>query len=153
MQVVSSSQLGSMHSKLKTQLDRMVSTSVGLRILDIFILKVYAEAHGVDASYSYSCLTLHTVTYYKHNLNVGAKFDRNPTFSSNDFLALTRAAVFYRGTLPDSSQLEFMYALLKKNASASYRTAASDDSIHQPWELLLEMMKLGTRQVSAHLLQ
>ncbi|KAE9067966.1 hypothetical protein PF006_g29886 [Phytophthora fragariae] len=82
VRIVATSQLEGFHSALKKLLNRSLSVDVGMRILDVFIVR--------------------------HNLRMGTKFGRNPSFGEIDFVSLAQAAILSQGVLPESPQLAFV---------------------------------------------
>lgn len=148
--VLSTSHLEGLHAQLKHVLASMVSTSVGLRLLDMFLLKVRA---AMLLSPSSRRLIVLPSVGVQHNLKIGAKFGRNPDFASFDIGSLAKAAVVCRGVMPQSQQLEFVYNLVQKakNARVSFRAASPDDVIMSSWEPLLASMSLDTTRLASHL--
>ncbi|KAE9059940.1 hypothetical protein PF006_g31765, partial [Phytophthora fragariae] len=80
VRVLSTSQLEGFHSALKKLLARSVSAEIGLRILDVFILR--------------------------HNLKIGSRYGCNPPLEHADIATLAQAASFCRDVISESPQLE-----------------------------------------------
>ncbi|KUF82019.1 hypothetical protein AM587_10002221 [Phytophthora nicotianae] len=88
VRVVSTSQLEGFHSALKKLVVRQVSAALGLRILDVFIVR--------------------------HNLRVGAEFGRNVNVGDLDFISLSHAALLSHGAVAESPQLEFALNMISR---------------------------------------
>ncbi|KAG1688921.1 hypothetical protein DVH05_003005 [Phytophthora capsici] len=132
VRVVSTSQLEGLHSKLRKLLDRIVSIEVGMRILDIFLLK--------------------------HNLKTGAMYRRNPEFTAYDVMTLYRTSVLIHGLLPESPQLEFIRKLLVAPVQPTsmlqrIRPGGSSATLNRPWEQLHGLLSVSTTATEASMLR
>lgn len=94
----------------------------------------------------------------QHNFKTGAKFKRNPSFTEFDFITLCKTAVFCKGLLPDSPQLEFIYALLSKqplevSIQQHFRPGGESVPVGKPWERLFSLLPLRTNALEAVILR
>ncbi|KAK1928822.1 hypothetical protein P3T76_015760 [Phytophthora citrophthora] len=120
VQVVSTSQLEGFHSALKKMLARSVSVEVGLRILDLFILK--------------------------HNLKIGSQYGRNPPLHDADILTLIQTATLCRGAAVETPQLEFVVELISEPLrQPSYRSATDLDFSFEHWNQIFETVRIDSQ--------
>ncbi|KAF1778953.1 hypothetical protein GQ600_8863 [Phytophthora cactorum] len=97
----------------KKKAARPVSARLGLHILDINIVK--------------------------HNLRVGAAFERNPDFGALAFITHAQAALLSRGSVPESPQLSFDIQILPVPLEGpQYRSASTTDYGFSAWQPVFE---------------
>jgi hypothetical protein len=126
VRVLSTSQLEGFHSALKKLLARSVSAEVGLRILDVFIVR--------------------------HNLKVGAKYGRNPPLQHADAITLAQTAMLCRGALPESQELEFVSQLMSKPLPRpQYRSSTQHDFNFEQWGQLFDGVHVDTDALDLNL--
>ncbi|KAE9284496.1 hypothetical protein PF001_g22352, partial [Phytophthora fragariae] len=117
VRIVATSQLEGFHSALKKLLNRSLSVDVGMRILDVFIVR--------------------------HNLRMGTKFGRNPSFGEIDFVSLAQAAILSQGVLPESPQLAFVQHVLSEPLQEPrYRSASPLDFAFSKWRRMFETARV-----------
>ncbi|KAE9306071.1 hypothetical protein PR003_g21329, partial [Phytophthora rubi] len=117
VRIVATSQLEGFHSALKNFLNRSLSVDVGMRILDVFIVR--------------------------HNLRMGTKFGRNPSFGEIDFVSLAQAAILLQGVLPESPQLAFVQHVLSEPLQEPrYRSASPLDFAFSKWRRMFETARV-----------
>ncbi|POM70099.1 Hypothetical protein PHPALM_13519 [Phytophthora palmivora] len=117
VRIVSTSQLEGFHSALKKLLAREVRSELGLRILDVFIVQ--------------------------HNIDVGARFGRNPPISNVDLISACRAAtlckLYGKGLVASTPEQEFITNLVSESIPApQYRSATGRDFSFQAWEQMFK---------------
>jgi hypothetical protein len=79
----------------------------------------------------------------KHNLRVGAKFGRNPSFGAIDFIALAQAAILSHGVLPESPQLAFVHLVLSESLpQPTYRSESPFDFAFSKWMRMFETARV-----------
>ncbi|ETO70278.1 hypothetical protein F444_13224, partial [Phytophthora nicotianae P1976] len=118
VRVVSTSQLEGFHSALKKLVVRQVSAALGLRILDVFIVR--------------------------HNLRVGAEFGRNVNVGDLDFISLSHAALLSHGAVAESPQLEFALNMISQpQVLPQYRSVSRIDFALDQWIRVFEGAQLN----------
>nr|KAE8919422.1 hypothetical protein PF009_g30272 [Phytophthora fragariae] len=126
VRVLSTSQLEGFHSALKKLLARSVSAEIGLRILDVFILR--------------------------HNLKIGSRYGCNPPLEHADIATLAQAASFCRDVISESPQLEFVSKLLStKLVSPQYRSVTEHDFGFEQWGQLFETAQVDLAALETNL--
>ncbi|OWZ16199.1 hypothetical protein PHMEG_00010043 [Phytophthora megakarya] len=120
VRVVPTIQLEGFHSALKKMLARSVSVEVGLRILDLFILK--------------------------HNLKIGSQYGRNPPLHDADILTLIQTATRCRGAAVEPPQLEFVGEPISEPLRLpSYRSATDLDFGFKQWNQIFETVRIDSQ--------
>ncbi|RLN02727.1 hypothetical protein BBJ28_00027163, partial [Nothophytophthora sp. Chile5] len=126
IRVVSTSQLEGFHSGLKKLVARSLSAQLGLRILDVYIVK--------------------------HNLRVGAALGRSPDFGEMDFVSLTQAALLSCGVIPESPQLAFVLHILSEPLMGpQYRSTSPMDFGFAQWMDMFASARMAPHSLDATL--
>ncbi|RLN92668.1 hypothetical protein BBJ28_00025682, partial [Nothophytophthora sp. Chile5] len=124
--VVATSQLEGFHSALKNLLARNVSPELGLRILDCFIIR--------------------------HNLDIGARFGRNPWFGGVDLITTGRAAMLCSDSMPSSPQMEYMMQLISTPLSPpQYRSETTPNFDFSLWDRMFQAARVDNTCLEANL--
>ncbi|KAG1700106.1 hypothetical protein DVH05_011918 [Phytophthora capsici] len=132
VRIVSTSQLEGFHSALKKLLAREVRAELGLRILDVFIVQ--------------------------HNLDVGARFGRNPHIANVDLIAACRAAtvckLYGNGLVAGTAEQEFLTNLVSaKLPSPQYRSATQRDFAFGAWQDIFHGVNIASAALESNLSQ
>ena len=128
IKVVSTSQLESFHAKLKNLLDRNVSVTVGMRILDVCILQ--------------------------HNIEMGAKFRRNPPITNVNLLKVCESAILSHGVLPTSKEQEYVLNLFSApDVASTHHVSASLSGEMARWQALFLNTQVNATAVEQQLLK